>query len=64
MIITSSHSAVTRDPAAGKSLALLRLVCPHHHLAGRHRALQPRLQLAVTAEQQEELQQSCRRWLI
>ena len=44
----------------GKSLALLRLICPDHHLAGTHRDLQPSLHLAVSADQQLELQESCK----
>ena len=44
----------------GKSLALLRLICPDHHLAGTHRDSQPSLRLAVSADQQMELQESCK----
>ena len=44
----------------GKSLALLRLICPDHHLAGTHRDTQPSLQLAVSAYQQMGLQESCK----
>ena len=44
----------------GKSLALLRLICPDHYLAGTHRDIQPSLQLAVSAEQQIGLQESCK----
>ena len=44
----------------GKSLALLILICPDHHLAGKYRDLQPTLQLAVTADQQNSLQQRCK----
>ena len=44
----------------GKSVALLRLLCPDHHLAGKHRDIQPALRLAVSADQHLQLQESCR----
>ena len=44
----------------GKSVALLRLLSPDHHLAGKHRDLQPTLHLAVSADQHQQLQESCR----
>merc|ERR1719193_1158274 len=44
--------------STGKSLALLRLVCPGHHLCGRYRDVQPSLLLAVTAGEQMQLRRS------
>jgi len=44
--------------STGKSLALLRLICPDHHLTGRYRELQPPLMLAVTADDQTKLRLS------
>ena len=44
---------------AGKSLALLRKICPEHYLAGRFRDRQPVMGLAVTAQEQVELRAEC-----
>jgi len=47
---------------AGKSLALLRLISPDHFLAGRFRTKQPEIRLAVSAAEQLELKEVCRKY--
>merc|ERR1712083_954810 len=42
----------------GKSLALLRLICPDHYLAGMFRHMQPSIKLAVA--DQVQLKESCK----
>ena len=39
----------------GKSLALLKLICPDHHLCGKYRDVQPAVRLAVSSQEQIEL---------
>ena len=46
----------------GKSLALLRLICPDHHLCGKYRDLQPDIKLAVTSEEQIKLSESFKQY--
>ena len=46
----------------GKSLALLRLICPDHHLCGKYRDLQPDLKLAITSEEQIKLSESFKQY--
>ena len=43
----------------GKSIALLRRLAPQHYLAGRYRHLEPRIRLAVTVLEQEDLRKEC-----
>jgi len=43
----------------GKSLALLKLICPDHFLAGKFRNLQPVIKLSVSAADQIELKNAC-----
>ena len=46
----------------GKSLALLRLISPDHHLCGKYRDLQPDIKLAVTSEEQIKLSETFKQY--
>jgi len=46
----------------GMSLALLRLVCPDHYLAGMFRHIQPSIKLAIAASDQVQLKESCKKY--
>ena len=46
----------------GKSLALLRLICPDHYLAGMFRHMQPNIKLAIAATDQVQLKESCKKY--
>merc|ERR1711909_8616 len=46
----------------GKSLALLRIICPDHYLAGMFRHMQPSIKLAIAASDQVQLKESCKKY--
>eukprot|EP00092_Neocalanus_flemingeri_P034456 GFUD01037467.1.p1 GENE.GFUD01037467.1~~GFUD01037467.1.p1 ORF type:complete len:1338 (+),score=286.80 GFUD01037467.1:40-4053(+) len=46
----------------GKSLALLKLICPDHFLAGKFRHLQPNIKLSVAANDQVYLKTVCQKY--
>ena len=46
----------------GKSVALLKLICPDHHLCGKYRNLQPSIKLAVSSQEQIELAENFREY--
>eukprot|EP00088_Acartia_fossae_P012325 TRINITY_DN16353_c0_g1_i10.p1 TRINITY_DN16353_c0_g1~~TRINITY_DN16353_c0_g1_i10.p1 ORF type:complete len:982 (+),score=253.08 TRINITY_DN16353_c0_g1_i10:307-2946(+) len=47
----------------GKSLALLKIIAPNHHLCGRFREIQPNFVLAVTNDEQTNLRSGVDRYL-
>jgi len=46
----------------GKSLALLKLICPDHFLAGKFRHMQPDIKLAIAANDQVNLKEMCKKY--